>query len=88
MINLQLNITIDLIYPTGFYRKKAVILCIINQKFIQNFNGYISHTKEKFLSFLKIGHKISNLILNQEFNISVICVNTNVHRITHRMKFM
>lgn len=39
MINLQLNITIDLIYPTGFYRKKAAILCIINQKLIQNFNG-------------------------------------------------
>ncbi|MCL4229233.1 endonuclease III [Candidatus Dependentiae bacterium] len=85
MVSLPLNTIMELIYPVGFYRKKATLLHTISQKLIQNFGGNVPHTKEELLSLPGVGQKTANLVLSQGFNIPAICVDTHVHRIANRL---
>ncbi len=85
MIVIPLNTIMDLIYPVGFYRKKAALLLAISQELIQNFGGNVPDTREELLSLPGVGHKTANLVLSQGFNIPAICVDTHVHRIANRL---
>lgn len=85
MIALPVSIIEKIIYPTGFYRKKAALLHSISQELIQKFDGRVPNTKKELQTLPGVGNKTANLVLSQGFNIPAICVDTHVHRISNRM---
>lgn len=79
--HLTKNELMDLIYPVGFYKRKAEYL-----KKLPNFleNNEVPNTREELMKIPGVGRKTANIVLNSVFNKSVIPVDTHVHRITNR----
>lgn len=75
----------ELLYPLGFYHKKAQAIRSASQEILSRFKGKVPHTKEELLSIKGIGHKTANLILGSAFEIPAICVDTHVHRLANRL---
>jgi endonuclease-3 len=85
MLSLSIATIEQLIYPTGFYRKKAEQLHDVSQELITRFNGKVPSTREELLSIKGIGRKTANLVLSVGFGIPAICVDVHVHRIANRL---
>lgn len=85
MITIPLDTIMKVIYPVGFYRKKAASIHAISQKLIHDFGGKVPHTEQELLSLPGVGRKTANLVLSQGFSIPAICVDTHVHRLSNRM---
>ncbi|PID27260.1 MAG: endonuclease III [Candidatus Cloacimonadota bacterium] len=77
-----------LIYPVGFYKRKAEQLITISQQILDNYNGKIPNKLEDLLKFKGVGRKTANLVLALGYNIPAICVDTHVHRISNRWGFV
>jgi endonuclease III len=75
----------QLIYPVGFYRRKAENIKQISQKLITEFGSKVPSTKTELLLIKGVGLKTANLVLSRAFNIPAICVDTHVHRISNRL---
>ncbi|HOX37679.1 MAG TPA: endonuclease III [Candidatus Brocadiia bacterium] len=73
-----------LIYPVGFYRRKAATLREVCRLILEEWNGNAPDTMEGLLSLPGVGRKTANLTLSAGFGIPAICVDTHVHRITNR----
>ena len=73
-----------LIYPVGFYKRKAIQLIDISNRIIKEFNSIVPDTLEELLSFKGVGRKTANLVLSLGYNKDAICVDTHVHRISNR----
>lgn len=73
------------IYPVGFYRRKASTLQSVSQDLIQRFNGKVPETEAELLSLKGVGRKTANLVLGEGFGKPAICVDTHVHRISNRL---
>ncbi len=74
-----------IIFSTGHYRKKAMILKYVSKELINKFHGKVPKTKEELLSIKYIGPKTANIVLNFAFNQIVIPVDTHCHRIPNRL---
>lgn len=74
-----------IIYPVGFYRKKAINLHEVSQNLIKNFGGKVPSNEKELLSIKGVGRKTANLVLGEGFGIPAICVDTHVHRISNRL---
>ena len=74
-----------LIFPCGFYKRKAVQLKRIAAEIIERFDGKIPATQEELLSLPGVGIKTANLVLNLGFGIDAICVDCHVHQIANRL---
>lgn len=74
-----------LIYPAGFYRKKARVVLGVSRKIIKDFAGRVPGKLEDLLAFKGVGRKTANLVLGLGYNIPAICVDTHVHRISNRL---
>jgi endonuclease III len=74
-----------LIYPVGFYRRKATLLHTISNDILYRFNGKVPNTETELLSIPGVGRKTANLVLGEAFNIPAMCVDTHVHRISNRL---
>lgn len=74
-----------LIYPAGFYRKKARVILKISRRIIEDFAGRVPDKLEDLLEFKGVGRKTANLVLGLGYNIAAICVDTHVHRISNRL---
>lgn len=74
-----------LIYPVGFYRKKAKIILEVSRKIINDFAGRVPGKLDDIISFKGVGRKTANLVLGLGFGIPAICVDTHVHRISNRL---
>ncbi len=72
-----------LIYPVGFYRRKAVQLKKISQELIDRFKGKVPSTMSDLLPLPGVGRKTANLVLALGFNKPAICVDTHVHRLAN-----
>jgi endonuclease-3 len=73
-----------LIYPVGFYHKKAATIKKISKEIIQN-NGKVPDTLEELLKLPGVGRKTANLVLSEGFGKPAICVDTHVHRVSNRL---
>lgn len=84
-----LKIPIDqleqLIFATGFYKRKAHLLHQVSKDLIERFDSKVPSTEEELLSIKGVGRKTANLVLGQAFSIPAICVDTHVHRISNRL---
>lgn len=76
---------IDLIYPVGFYRRKAKNIRTIAFLLLEKYHGRIPDKIEDLLLFPGVGRKTANLVLGTAFKIDTISVDTHVHRISNRL---
>lgn len=74
-----------LIYKTGYYKNKALILRHVSQDLLNRFAGKVPSSYESLISIKGIGPKTANLVLGMGFGIPGICVDTHVHRISNRL---
>ncbi|KAL6189002.1 hypothetical protein ACLB2K_040392 [Fragaria x ananassa] len=76
----------SLIYPVGFYTRKASNLKKIANICLVKYNGDIPSSLEELLSLPGIGPKMAHLVMNVAWdNVQGICVDTHVHRICNRL---
>ncbi|XP_073026527.1 endonuclease III homolog 1, chloroplastic [Primulina eburnea] len=76
----------DIIYPVGFYTRKASNLKKVAKICLSKYNGDIPSTLEELLLLPGIGPKMAHLIMNVGWNnVQGICVDTHVHRICNRL---
>jgi endonuclease-3 len=85
MARLSLRRIEKLIYPVGFFRNKAKSILELSKKINFIYNGKVPNSIEKLLEFKGVGRKTANLVLGLGFNISAICVDIHVHRISNRL---
>ncbi len=74
-----------LIYPAGFYKRKAVQILKISRILIDNYNGEVPKTVEDLVKLPGVGRKTANLTLGLGYGIPALCVDTHVHRIANRL---
>lgn len=85
MLKVPLSTIEKLIYPTGFYRRKARILHEVSADLIKRFQGKVPADLDDLLSIKGVGRKTANLVLGVAFDIPAICVDVHVHRVSNRL---
>lgn len=75
----------QLVYPVGFYRRKAFLLHTVSREIIDRFHGAVPRAENDLLSIHGVGRKTANLVRGEGFGIPAICVDTHVHRISNRL---
>jgi endonuclease III len=76
------------IYPVGFYRTKALSILAICCALAERHGGQVPDTMEGLLSLQGVGRKTANLVLTLGFQKPAICVDTHVHRISNRWRYV
>jgi endonuclease-3 len=77
-----------LIYPVGFYRKKALQLKQISSILIVQYNSSVPPLEESLLALPGVGIKTANLVLGLAFDVPAICVDIHVHRISNKLELV
>jgi endonuclease-3 len=75
----------ELIYPVGFYRRKAAQIRRLSRLLLRDFGGRVPGRIETLLSLPGVGRKTANLVVTVGFGRPGICVDTHVHRIANRL---
>ncbi|CAN1833566.1 Endonuclease III homolog 1, chloroplastic [Linum perenne] len=76
----------ELIYPVGFYTRKASNMKKIATICLTKYDGDIPNSLEGLLSLPGIGPKMAHLVMNVAWDdVQGICVDTHVHRISNRL---
>src|SRR5262249_37243246 len=76
------------IYPVGFYRTKARTILEICRVLIDQHDGAVPDDLDELLALKGVGRKTANLVLTQGFRKPGICVDTHVHRISNRWRYV
>jgi endonuclease-3 len=76
------------IYPVGFYRTKAATILEICRILVECYGGQVPNTMENLLALKGVGRKTANLVLTLGFQTPAICVDTHVHRISNRWRYV
>ncbi|MGC8690370.1 MAG: endonuclease III domain-containing protein [Caldisericum sp.] len=74
-----------LIYPVGFYKRKAKQIKEIAWTLIQKYGGRVPNDLDELLKMKGVGRKTANLVITEAFDDYGICVDTHVHRISNRL---
>ena len=74
-----------LVYPVGFYRRKAEQIREICRILLERHQGTVPDTTEELLALPGVGRKTANLVTTLGFGRPGICVDTHVHRISNRL---
>ncbi len=77
-----------LIYPVGFYRRKARNILEISEILLKRFGGNVPDNLNDLLTLPGVGRKTANLVLIEAFNKMGLCVDTHVHRISNRLGYV
>jgi endonuclease-3 len=85
MARLRLPTIEKLIYPAGFYRRKAEQIRTIARKLVAGNGGRVPDTIDELLELPGVGRKTANLVVTLGFDKPGICVDIHVHRITNRL---
>lgn len=85
MLELSLEQIENLIFPCGFYHRKALLLQAVSKDLLDRFDGKVPCNEEDLLSIKGVGRKTANLVLGVAFGIPAICVDTHVHRVSNRL---
>ncbi len=78
----------SLIYPVGFYRRKAKNLREIARVLIERYDGKVPDDLEELLKLPGVGRKTANLVITLGYGKPGICVDTHVHRIMNRLGYV
>lgn len=74
-----------LLYPAGFFNRKAAQLKKIAEILLRDYNGEIPADRKALESLPGVGGKTAAYVLSMAFRIPAICVDVHVHRIGNRM---
>eukprot|EP00262_Sarcandra_glabra_P001576 TRINITY_DN11711_c0_g1_i1.p1 TRINITY_DN11711_c0_g1~~TRINITY_DN11711_c0_g1_i1.p1 ORF type:complete len:379 (-),score=54.98 TRINITY_DN11711_c0_g1_i1:127-1191(-) len=86
IVNAEESIIKSLIYPVGFYSRKASYLKKIAEICLLKYGGDIPSSLDELLLLPGIGPKMAHLVMNVGWNnVQGICVDTHVHRICNRL---
>jgi endonuclease-3 len=88
MLHLSAGQIAKAIYPVGFYRTKATTILDICRTLIERYGGQVPDTMEGLLDLKGVGRKTANLVLTMGFQKPAICVDTHVHRISNRWRYV
>ncbi|CAE7450851.1 nth-1, partial [Symbiodinium necroappetens] len=78
-----------LISAVGFFNVKAKTLRAAAKVCLSDYKGWIPQTMEGLLSLPGIGPKMAHLVMHSAFNRPQgICVDTHVHRIANRLRWV
>ncbi len=85
MLKLRAATISKLIYPVGFYRRKAEQIRAICRELIAQHRGKVPSSIDELLELPGVGRKTANLVVTLGFGLPGICVDTHVHRISNRL---
>ncbi len=88
LLRLEEDEIAALIYPVGFYRRKAKNLKEIAKILIGKYSGKVPDDLEELLKLPGVGRKTANLVITLGYGKSGICVDTHVHRIMNRLGYV
>jgi len=74
-----------LIFPAGFYNRKAEQIREISRLLVDRYDGRVPDSLEDLLELPGVGRKTANLVVTLGFDKPGICVDTHVHRISNRL---
>jgi len=77
-----------LIFPAGFYRTKARVLCALGRTLVRDHGGRVPDTIEGLVALHGVGRKTANLVVTLGYGKPGICVDIHVHRISNRLGFV
>ncbi len=77
-----------LIYPVGFYKRKAANIIEICEKLIDEYDSRVPDDLEELLKLRGVGRKTANLVITLGYGKPGICVDTHVHRICNRLGYI
>jgi endonuclease-3 len=76
------------IYPAGFYKTKARTVRETARRIDREFDGRVPDTIEALLTFKGVGRKTAALVVSLGYGRDAICVDTHVHRISNRLRWV
>ena len=85
MVKLSEDEIAQLIFPAGFYKRKAVQIKEIAQILVDKYDGQVPSNAQDLMVLPGVGLKTTNLTLNLGFGIEAICVDCHVHQISNRL---
>jgi endonuclease-3 len=85
ILNLPIEELEQIIYPVGFYRRKAETIRTISRRVLEEYDGNVPDSLDELLSFKGVGRKTANLVITMGFGKPGICVDVHVGRITQRI---
>lgn len=88
MARLSVEEIQTIIYPVGFYRKKAKTIREICAILLAKHNGNVPSSIDELLLLPGVGRKTANLVVTSGFSKAGICVDTHVHRVTNRWGYV
>ena len=88
MVGLGADRLARLIYPVGFYRRKAQQIVRLSAMIIEENGGKVPDSIDGLLRLPGVGRKTANLVVSVGFGKPGICVDTHVHRITNRWGYV
>ncbi len=88
LLKLEEDEIAALIYPVGFYRRKARNLKEIAKILVERYSGKVPDDLEELLKLPGVGRKTANLVVTLGYGKPGICVDTHVHRIMNRLGYV
>ncbi len=88
MIKLGAKRISEIIYPVGFYRRKAEQIVEISHRIIKDHDGRVPDAIDTLITFPGVGRKTANLVVTAGYGKPGICVDTHVHRIMNRWGYV
>ncbi len=88
MIQLTAEQIEKLIYPVGFYHRKAEHILQVCHILLDEYNGKVPDKMDKLLALPGVGRKTANLVIVLGYDKYGICVDTHVHRISNRWDYV
>jgi endonuclease-3 len=88
MLKLSSEEIRKLIFPVGFYKRKANTILAVSKILMEQYNGKVPDDLDELLTFPGVGRKTANLVITLGFGKAGICVDTHVHRISNRFGYV
>lgn len=88
MLRLRPATIAKLIYPVGFFRRKAEQIRAICRLLLDRFDGRVPDTIDELLTLPGVGRKTANLTVTLGYGKPGICVDVHVHRISNRLGWL
>ncbi len=88
MLNLSQKQIEELIFPVGFYHRKAENIKVVSEIILKKYAGKVPDNLNELLSLPGVGRKTANLVIILGYDKYGICVDTHVHRISNRWGFV
>lgn len=85
MLRLSEERIAQLIFPAGFYKRKATQIHQISAILVDEYGGKVPADADLLMKLPGVGIKTANLTLNLGFGIDAICVDCHVHQISNRL---